>query len=56
MDGVFDATYRGDHDGSVQVAFTTDLCAMQTIENLCRVCGESGEDFGTGGAHGHKAD
>ena len=51
-----DTTYRGDHDGGVQVAFTTDLCAMQTIEDLSRVCGESGKDFGTAGAHCHKAD
>jgi hypothetical protein len=29
---------------------------VQTIEDLCRVCGEGGKDFGTGGAHGHEAD
>jgi len=52
----FDTTYRGDHDGGVQVAFTTDLCTMQTVKDLSRVCGKGGKDFGTAGTHGHEAD
>ena len=46
---------RGDHDGGVQVTFTTDLCAMQTIKDLAGVCSEGGKDFRTAAAHGHEA-
>lgn len=50
------ATYGGDHDGGVKMALSTDLCAMQTIEDLSRICGEGGEDFRAAASHGHEAD
>ena len=35
------------------MALSTDLCAMQAVEDLSGVCGQSGEDFRAAAAHGH---
>lgn len=48
-------SHRGDHNTGIQVRSTLDFGPMQTIEHLAKVCGESGEDFGSCAAHGHQS-
>lgn len=50
------STYRCNHDSGIQMRSALDFCPMQTIEHLAEVCGESGEHFRAGAAHGHEPD
>jgi hypothetical protein len=48
--------YRCDHDASVEVALSANLCSVETVQDFAWVRGEGCEDFGTGASHAHEAD